>query len=40
MIDLVPYSGWVPALLGLRPEHTIAELLDTSEGTLDRHQAE
>ncbi len=40
MMDLAPYSGSVPAFLGLKPEHTIAELLGAPAGTLDHHQVE
>ena len=40
MIDLAPYCGSVPALLGLKPEHTIAELFGASERALDRQQVE
>ncbi len=40
MMDLAPYSGSVSAFLGLKPEHTIAELWDSWPGTLDEHRVE
>ena len=40
VVDLAPYCGNVPTLLGIEPEHTVAEIFGTSQGTLDRHQVE
>ena len=40
LVDLAPYCGSIPALLGLNPQHTIADLPDASDGSIDRHQLE
>lgn len=37
LVDLAPYCGSIPALLGLKPERTLAELSGIPEGTLDRY---
>lgn len=38
LVDLCPYCGMVAAFLGLKPEHTIAELLQQSPGTVNRQE--
>lgn len=40
LVDLAPYCGGIPALLGLKPERTFAEFSGIPEGTLDRHLVE
>lgn len=36
LVDLYPFLGVVPALMNLKPEHTIAELLQDISGTFNR----
>ena len=40
LADLCPYCGKVSSLLGLKPEHTMAELFNGSAGSLGRDELE